>query len=82
VPGWAQQISTCPSAGGSSGSGEYVTSPDSRGVLQVWQTPVRQLHRARGWVTYNSALPMRYLSPMQASSSGRPSTVRFSPNCP
>jgi hypothetical protein len=45
VVGRAQQISTCPSAGGSSGSGWQLISPDSSGVVQVWQTPVRQLHR-------------------------------------
>ena len=43
--GRAQQMSTWPSAGSSSGSGAYVMSPDSSGVTQVWQTPVRQLQR-------------------------------------
>src|SRR5215471_8269735 len=43
--GRAQQMSTSPSAGFSSGAGEYVMLPDSRGVVQVWQTPVRQLQR-------------------------------------
>ena len=31
--------------GGASGSGEYPMSPDSNGVVQVWQTPVRQDQR-------------------------------------
>src|SRR6516164_4852631 len=35
-----------------------------------------------GCVTSNRALPIRYRSPMQTSSSGNPSTVKFSPNCP
>src|SRR5262249_58611506 len=45
VLGRAQQTSTCPSAGASSGSGAYVTPPDRIGVMQVWQTPVRQDQR-------------------------------------
>src|ERR1700729_3864860 len=45
VRGREQQISTWPSDGASSGSGEYETAPDSSGVMHVWHTPVRQLHR-------------------------------------
>ena len=43
--GREQQMSTWPSDGASSGSGEYETAPDSSGVMHVWHTPVRQLHR-------------------------------------
>ena len=43
--GWAQHGRISPLGGGSSGSGEYAMSPDSNGVVQVWQTPVRQDQR-------------------------------------
>jgi hypothetical protein len=48
VPGWAQQISTCPSPGGSSGVGLSVTPPDGGEMVQVWQAPVRQFERPWG----------------------------------
>jgi UDP-N-acetylglucosamine 2-epimerase (non-hydrolysing) len=35
VPGWAQQISTLPAAGWSTGSGEYATSPESSPPSQL-----------------------------------------------
>src|SRR5829696_2836270 len=44
--GWLQQINARPSSGGSSGSGEYTTSPSTSPHSQVWQTPVRQDHAA------------------------------------
>ena len=44
VPGRAQQISTFPSAGGSSGSGSYRTVPLINAHSHVWQTPVRHDH--------------------------------------
>src|SRR5580704_7402099 len=43
--GREQQINRFPSAGGSSGSGSYVTDPEIKPHSQVWQTPVRQAQR-------------------------------------
>src|SRR5579885_3046543 len=43
--GREQQINTLPSAGDSSGSGSYVTDPETNPHSQVWQTPVRQAQR-------------------------------------
>src|SRR5262249_11035210 len=43
--GCEQQISRLPSAGGSTGSGEYVTEPDSSPLSQLWHTPVRHDQR-------------------------------------
>jgi hypothetical protein len=43
--GRAQQVNKLPSAGGSSGSGSYVTDPETNPHSQVWQTPVRQDQR-------------------------------------
>src|SRR5271165_3158929 len=43
--GREQQINKLPSAGGSSGSGSYVTDPETNPHSQVWQTPVRQDQR-------------------------------------
>src|SRR5262249_1982897 len=43
--GRAQQINRFPTAGGSSGSGSYVTDPEINPHSQVWQTPVRQDQR-------------------------------------
>src|SRR6202521_3361168 len=40
--GREQQINRFPAAGGSSGSGSYVTDPEINPHSQVWQTPVRQ----------------------------------------
>ena len=39
------QSKTSPLGGGSSGGREYFTSPESKAVEQVWQTPVRQDQR-------------------------------------
>src|SRR6516165_11494755 len=47
VSGRAQQISTFPSAGGSSGSGSYHTDPPINAHSHVWQTPVRHDHFTR-----------------------------------
>src|SRR5262245_12791238 len=44
VSGRAQQISTFPCAGGSSGCGSYSTDPPIKAHSQVWQTPVRHDH--------------------------------------
>src|ERR1700686_4713860 len=43
--GREQQINRFPAAGGSSGSGSYVTDPETNPHPQVWQTPVRQDQR-------------------------------------
>src|SRR5580700_3924854 len=43
--GREQQVNKLPSAGGSSGSGSYVTNPEINPHSQVWQTPVRQAQR-------------------------------------
>src|SRR5262249_37916794 len=43
--GREQQINRFPAAGGSSGSGSYVTDPEINPHSQVWQTPVRQDQR-------------------------------------
>src|SRR4051812_18237075 len=43
--GREQQINRLPSAGGASGSGSYVTDPETNPHSQVWQTPVRQDQR-------------------------------------
>src|SRR4051812_34347589 len=40
--GREQHINKLPSAGGSSGSGSYVTDPETSPLSQVWQTPARQ----------------------------------------
>src|SRR5271166_5854830 len=42
--GREQQINRFQAAGGSSGSGSYVTDPEINPHSQVWQTPVRQDH--------------------------------------
>src|SRR5271165_5877209 len=44
--GREQQVNKLPSAGGSSGSGSYITDPEINPHSQVWQTPVRQAQRA------------------------------------
>src|SRR6516162_6823018 len=43
--GREQQVNTFPAAGGSSGSGSYVTDPEINPHSQVWQTPVLQDQR-------------------------------------
>src|SRR6516165_9947134 len=43
--GREQQVNMFPAAGGSSGSGSYVTDPETNPHSQVWQTPVRQAQR-------------------------------------
>src|ERR1700733_128254 len=43
--GREQQINRFPAAGGSSGSGSYVTDPEISPHSQAWQTPVRQDQR-------------------------------------
>src|SRR3954453_17613591 len=43
--GREQQVNRLPSAGGSSGSGSYVTDPEINPHSQVWQTPVRHDQR-------------------------------------
>src|SRR5579871_1090098 len=43
--GREQQVNRFPAAGGSSGSGSYVTDPETNPHSQVWQTPVRQDQR-------------------------------------
>src|SRR5215469_3899851 len=43
--GREQQINRFPTAGGSSGSGSYITDPEINPHSQVWQTPVRQDQR-------------------------------------
>src|SRR5580658_6789370 len=43
--GREQQVNRFPVAGGSSGSGSYVTDPETNPHSQVWQTPVRQAQR-------------------------------------
>src|SRR3954447_13223054 len=43
--GREQQVNKLPPAGGSSGSGSYVTDPETNPHSQVWQTPVRQDQR-------------------------------------
>src|SRR5437764_8802006 len=43
--GREQQVNTLPAAGGTSGSGSYVTDPEINPHSQVWQTPVRQDQR-------------------------------------
>src|SRR5579885_440586 len=43
--GREQQVNKLPSAGGSSGSGSYVTDPKTNPHSQVWHTPVRQDQR-------------------------------------
>src|SRR5208337_2593949 len=43
--GHEQQINRFPAAGGSSGSGSYVTDPEINPHSQAWQTPVRQDQR-------------------------------------
>src|SRR5271165_4146925 len=42
--GREQQINRFPAAGGSSGTGSYVTDPEINPHSQVWQTSVRQDH--------------------------------------
>src|SRR3954469_502061 len=44
--GREQQVNKLPSAGCSSGSGSYVTDPETNPHSQVWQTPARQDQRA------------------------------------
>jgi len=44
------------------------------------QPKLLRVQVTRGWVTSNSASPIRYRSPMHTSSSASPSTVKFSPN--
>src|SRR3954453_21015122 len=43
--GREQQINRFPAAGGSSGSGSYLTDPETNPHSQVWQTPARQDQR-------------------------------------
>src|SRR3954447_17354750 len=43
--GREQQVNKLLSAGGSSGSGSYVTDPETNPHSQVWQTPDRQDQR-------------------------------------
>src|ERR1700751_1344912 len=43
--GREQQVNKFPAAGGSSGSGSYVTDPEINPHSQGWQTPVRQDQR-------------------------------------
>src|SRR6516165_10498849 len=43
--GREQQVNRFPAAGGSSGSGSYITDPEINPHSQVWQTPVRQDQR-------------------------------------
>src|SRR5271169_510877 len=43
--GREQQVNKFPSAGGSSGTGSYVTDPETNPDSQMWQTPVRQDQR-------------------------------------
>src|SRR5271154_2374156 len=43
--GREQQVNKLPFAGGSNGSGSYVTDPATNPHSQVWQTPVRQAQR-------------------------------------
>src|SRR5437764_10266013 len=43
--GREQQVNKLPSAGCSSGSGSYVTDPETNPHSQVWQTPARQDQR-------------------------------------
>src|SRR5579862_4788843 len=43
--GREQQVNKLLSAGGSSGSGSYITDPEINPHSQVWQTPVRQAQR-------------------------------------
>src|SRR5262249_50390786 len=51
--GREQQINRFPSAGGSSGSGSYLTDPEINPHSQVWQTPVR--HDQRTGTSHASA---------------------------
>src|SRR3954447_7162174 len=51
--GCEQQISTLPSAGGSTGSGLYSTPPAMSVVSQLWHTPVR--HDQRTGTSHASA---------------------------
>src|SRR5208282_1468611 len=44
--GREQQVNKLPSAGRSSGSGSYVTDPETKPHSQVWQTPARHAQRA------------------------------------
>src|ERR1700761_6047108 len=43
--GREQQINRFPAAGGSSGSGSYITDPEINPHSHVWQTPARQDQR-------------------------------------
>src|SRR5271170_1599468 len=43
--GREQQVNRLPYCGGSSGSGSYVTDPETNPHSQVWHTPVRQAQR-------------------------------------
>src|SRR6201996_3652376 len=43
--GREQQINRFPAAGGSSGSGSYITDPEINPHSQLWQTPARQDQR-------------------------------------
>src|SRR3954467_8161451 len=43
--GREQQVNKLPSAGGLSGSGSYLTDPETNPHSQVWQTPARQDQR-------------------------------------
>ncbi len=67
--GREQQMSTWPSDGASSGSGEYETAPDSRGVTHVWHTPLRQLHRLG---TSQASARSRRLPQLAAKGGGNP----------
>ena len=67
--GREQQISTLPSAGGSTGSGRYSTAPRMSPVSQEWHTPVRHAHRTG---TSHASASSRMLSKAGAHGTFRP----------
>ena len=69
--GCAQQTRMSPGTGGSRGCGLYVISPVSSGVVQVWQTPVRQDHLVGTSQASANSRTLRY-----ASSNGTDSPLR------
>src|SRR6516164_8758719 len=69
--GRAQQIKRFPAAGGSSGSGSYVTDPETNPHSQVWQTPVRQDQRTGTSQASASSSRLWYLGSQETVSPAR-----------
>src|SRR6516225_468606 len=69
--GREQQVNKLPAAGGSSGSGSYVTDPDTNPHSQVWQTPVRQDQRTGTSQASASSSRLWYLGSQETVSPAR-----------